>query len=173
MQESPQAGAIFKKPAAKKWLDAISQSNSILSAILAIIHPELHDAGQETFNQLRQHADMPCQDVLHQWTSAFNRVSIIYNHITPPHQDGNSRRQWYDLLVTLGHYQNCNLELLGLGLSLEYGPGTVVSLLGATLEHEVPHFEGERVCYAYFMRDSVHEWVKVLGHSWMTTGYYW
>ena len=55
---------------------------------------------------------------------------------------------------------------------LEYGPGTVVGLLGAMLEHEVPHFEGERVCYAYFMRDNVHEWAGVLGYTWMATDYY-
>jgi hypothetical protein len=33
------------------------------------------------------------------------------------------------------------LELLGLGLSLEYGPGTVVGLLETTLELAVPCFE--------------------------------
>jgi hypothetical protein len=82
------------------------------------------------------------------------------------------RKQWYDLLAIIGCYQNSNLELLGLGLLLEYSPGTVVGLLGATLEHTVPHFEGERVCYAYFMRDSVHEWAKVPAKDWMTTSYY-
>ncbi|KAF8260223.1 hypothetical protein EI94DRAFT_1611692, partial [Lactarius quietus] len=64
------------------------------------------------------------------------------------------------------------LELPGLGISLEYGPGTVIGILGATLEHEVSQFEGERVCYAYFMRDNVHECAKVPGHSWMETGCY-
>jgi len=74
--------------------------------------------------------------------------------------------------VTLGRYRNCNLNLPGAGISLEYGPGTVVGLLGATLEHEVPRFEGERVCYAYFMRDNVHEWAGVSGYTWMATEYY-
>ena len=82
----------------------------------------------------------------------FHNISVIFNRLMPAHQDENTQKQWYDLLVTLGHYQNCNLELLGLGLSLKYGPGTVVGLLGLTLEHEVSHFEGERVCYTYFMR---------------------
>ncbi|KAF8261274.1 hypothetical protein EI94DRAFT_1607556, partial [Lactarius quietus] len=64
------------------------------------------------------------------------------------------------------------LKLPGLGLSLEYGPGTVIGLLGMTLEHEVSDFEGERVCYAYFIRDNVHEWARVLEHTWMTTSQY-
>ncbi|KAF8257003.1 hypothetical protein EI94DRAFT_1539140, partial [Lactarius quietus] len=75
MQDWPEAAAIFRKPAALEWLDAISQSNSILSAILAVIHPPLHKAGQETFHQLRQHADIQPQDVLRQWTSVFNSVA--------------------------------------------------------------------------------------------------
>lgn len=172
MQERPGVGALFKKTAALEWLDAISQSNSILSAILAVMHPELHDAGRETMNRLRQDTDIQPQDVLHRWTSAFNGVSVIFNRITPPHRDGNTRKQWYDLLVSIGNYRNCNLELPGAGPKVEYGPGTVVGLLGSTLEHAVPHFEGERVCYAYFMRDSVHQWAGVPAHSWMATQRY-
>lgn len=154
-----------------EWLDHISESNTILSAILAIIHPSLHDAGRETFDRLRRHPDIEGQDVLRRWTSVFNGVSVISNRITPPHRDGNSRKQWYDLLASIGSYDDCNLKLPGLGLSLEYGPGTVVGLLGGTLEHEVPESR-ERVCYAFWMRDRVHEWAGVSGHSWMTTDHY-
>lgn len=173
MQESPQVGKTIKSPEGLKWLDYVSQSNSIFSANLAVIHPDLHAAGQKTFKRLRECSkiDDP-QGVLSWWTSAFNSISIIFNCLTPAHWDGKSWNQWYDLLVTLGRYRNCNLELPGLGLSLEYGPGSVVGLMGSALEHEVSHFEGERVCYAYFMRDSVHEWAGVPGNSWMKTSHY-
>ena len=143
-----------------------------MSAILAVIHPELYNAGQDTFKRLRECPEIQPQDVLRRWTSVFNGVSVICNRFTPPHRDGNSRRQWYDLLASIGRYRNCNLKLPGIGLSLEYGPGSVVGLLGGVLEHEVPHFEGERVCYAYFMRDSVHEWAGVPGNSWMKIDHY-
>ena len=172
VQKSPQAAVIFREPECMNWLDRISESNSILSAILAVIHPELYDAGLKTFNRLRQHAKIGSENVLHRWTSVFNGVSVISNRVTPPHRDGDSRRQWYDLVASIGSYENCNMELPGLGFSLEYGPGTVVGLAGATLEHAVPYFEGERVCYAYWMRDSVHEWAQVPAHSWMKTDYY-
>lgn len=137
-----------------------------------MIHPELHDAGCETFNQLRQNPQIQPQDILNRWTSAFNGISAIFNRLTPLHRDGNSRKQWYDMLVSLGRYQDCKLELPGLGLSLEYSPGTVIGFLGSTLQHEVSYFEGERICYAYWMRDSVHERAGVPGHSWMSTSYY-
>ena len=38
VQEHPEVGSLFKNPAALEWLDAISQSNSILSTTLAVMH---------------------------------------------------------------------------------------------------------------------------------------
>ena len=64
------------------------------------------------------------------------------------------------------------LKLPGLGISLEYGPGMVVGIAGKVLENEVPSFEEDRVCYAYFMRNNVHEWAKVPCSNWMKTSYY-
>jgi hypothetical protein len=172
VQEAPQVSANFRSPAALDWLDQISESNAILSAILAVIHPVLHGAGEETLKRLRQCAEIQGQHVLGKWTSVFSGVSVISNGTIRAHRDGQSRYQWYDLLATLGCYRNCNLELPGLGISLEYGPGTVVGLSGMMLEHKVPSFKGERVSYAYFMRDSVHEWAKVPAGTWMKTDCY-
>ena len=76
------------------------------------------------------------------------------------------------MLVTLGSYQNCNLELPGLGISLEYSPGMVVGISGSMLEHAVPSVEGDRVCYMYFMRNNVHEWANVPVSNWMYAKYY-
>jgi hypothetical protein len=172
VQKFPQAGVVFESPAALEWLDRLSESNSILSAILAVIHPTLYDAGRETFNRLKKAPGIRRQDVISRWTSVFSGIAVISNRTTPTHRDSNSAHHWYDLLVTLGSYKNCTLELPGLGVSLEYGPGTVVGLSGMALDHGVPSFEGERVCYAYFMRDSVHDWAKVHWGTWMNTSHY-
>jgi Oxygenase domain of the 2OGFeDO superfamily len=172
VQGAPQVSVNFRSALALDWLDQISESNTILSAILGVIHPPLYRAGRETLNCLRQTAEIERHDVLSKWTSVFSGVSVICNRISPAHRDVQSRHHWYDLLTTLGSYRNCNLELPGLGLSLEYGPGTVVGLSGMMLEHEVPRFVGERMCYAYFMRDNVHEWANVPGGTWMKTDFY-
>jgi hypothetical protein len=173
VQQYPQVSANFRSPAALDWLEAISESNSILSAILAVIHPQLYDAGWQTTKRLKATPEIDPQGVvLSRWASVFSGVAVISNRSTPPHRDGNSRCHWYDILATLGSYRNCQLELPGLGISLEYGPGTVVGILGNVLEHAVPSFEGDRVCYAYFMRNNVHEWAKVSASDWMYTKYY-
>ncbi|KAF8263490.1 hypothetical protein EI94DRAFT_1703958 [Lactarius quietus] len=85
--EIPRASVNFRNPDSIHCLESMSESNSILSAILSIIHPALYSAGS---------------------------------------------------------YQDCNLKLPGLGISLEYGPGTVVGFSGKMLEHGVPKFNGER-----------------------------
>lgn len=171
-QESPQVSVSFREPAALEWLGAISESNAIVSAILAVIHPKLYDAGWQTTKFLRKTPGVCPEDVLIRWASVFSGVSVISNRETSPHRDGSSRRYWYDILVTLGRYQNCNFKLPGLGYSLEYGPGTVVGLSGRVLEHAVPGFEGDRVCYAYFMRDNVQEWANASCSNWMRASDY-
>ena len=171
-QDYPHASVNFRSPAALEWLDAISESNAIFSAILAVIHPNLYEAGWKTTKHLRDTPEIGSPHVLSRWASVFSGVSVISNRITPPHRDLSSRHNWYDILATSGTYQDCHLELPGLGITLEYGPGTVVGLSGKALEHVVPSFVGDRVCYAYFMRDNVHEWARVAGSDWMYTKYY-
>ncbi|KAF8486611.1 hypothetical protein F5888DRAFT_1582267, partial [Russula emetica] len=53
VQQYPQVSANFSSPAALEWLDAISESNAIMSGILAVIHPTLYDAGWKTTKRLR------------------------------------------------------------------------------------------------------------------------
>jgi len=171
-QDYLHACADFSSPSALEWLGAISESNAILSAILAVIHPNLYEAGWQTTKCLRDTPEIGLPHVLSQWASVFSGVAVISNCITPLHRDDGSRCNWYDILATLGSYRDCNLELPGLGIALEYGPGTVVGISGKVVEHAVPSFGGDRVCYAYFIRNNVHKWAKVPGSDWMNKKYY-
>ena len=94
----------FHSPAALDWLDFISKLNAILSAILAVIHPKLYDAGWLAIEWLRNTPEIGSQDILSQWASIFSGVSSISNCITPPHQDESLKKHWYDMLATLGSY---------------------------------------------------------------------
>ena len=84
-QELPQASVNLRSPVALDWLDAISESNGILSAILAVIHPKLYDAGWQTINHLGDTPEFGDQDILDQWASVFSGVGVISNRYTPPH----------------------------------------------------------------------------------------
>jgi hypothetical protein len=79
VQQHPQVLANFSSAAALDWLDAASESNSILSAILAVIHPTLYDAGRQTVKCLRNTPEIDPQDVLSRWASVFSGVTVISN----------------------------------------------------------------------------------------------
>ncbi|KDQ50179.1 hypothetical protein JAAARDRAFT_114171, partial [Jaapia argillacea MUCL 33604] len=74
---------------------------------------------------------------------------------TPIHRDPKCRLGWFDLLATVGLYGYAEMELRGLGLWFRYTPGTAVALSRYIVKHGVSESDGERVCYAYFMRDRV------------------
>ncbi|KAH8993771.1 hypothetical protein EDB92DRAFT_1815426 [Lactarius akahatsu] len=65
VQAFPQVSVSLKKPAALDWLDHTTESNSIMSAILAVIHPELYDAGRNTLKVLRNCSEIQPQEILH------------------------------------------------------------------------------------------------------------
>ncbi|KAH9031242.1 hypothetical protein EDB84DRAFT_1562314 [Lactarius hengduanensis] len=88
-QPAPQASVNFKLPAAMSWLEEISESNAILSAILGVIHPHLYKSGQDTFSRLRRAAEIDRQDVLRDWTSVFSGVSVIFNGNVRAHRMAN------------------------------------------------------------------------------------
>ncbi|KAF8267260.1 hypothetical protein EI94DRAFT_1701155 [Lactarius quietus] len=134
----PRASTNFRNADAIHWLESISETNSILSTILAVIHPALYLAGQSALGIIRERAEIRGQDqqVLSKWTSSFSGISVIANRITLPHHDTQSRHNW-----KLPRLQSA---AAGLGISLDYGPGTVVGLSGMMLEHQVPKFKGDR-----------------------------
>ena len=104
MQQYPHISASFRSPAALSWLGEISESNAILSAILAVIHPKLYESSLQTAGHLKHTPETGSQDILSCWVSVFSGVAVISNRTTPPHRDGGSRFNWYDVLATLGRY---------------------------------------------------------------------
>ncbi|THH15727.1 hypothetical protein EW146_g4796 [Bondarzewia mesenterica] len=153
--ERVQCGLQGGAEAAEKWLNGI----------LRIIHPEQYFAGIECIEKLGDITDIG--ELVRRWPSVFNGVSVIAQRLTPPHRDGNSRAEWYDLLATIGPYQNGTFELPGIGVSFQYNSGTVIALCGQVLTHSVPNVDGERVCFAWFMRDNVHERLGIRARGWM------
>ncbi|KDQ48874.1 hypothetical protein JAAARDRAFT_201381 [Jaapia argillacea MUCL 33604] len=113
-----------------------------MSAILRVIHPKLYDAGRLALTRLMLE-DKDVQDVLKVWPSVYSAMSVISNHLTPPHLDTQSQASWYDLLATVRPYPDAAMELPRLGLRLSYSSGTVVGFAGILLRHCVPANDGD------------------------------
>jgi hypothetical protein len=150
----------------KDWLKAISDTSFLLSSIIRIMHPQMFQMGLEAMNKLQDQEDL--QEVLELWTSIFNGVQIISNRETPVHRDFQTRPEWYDLLVTVGPYQNIFFELPGIGIRFVYNSGTVIALSGKVLRHGVMEADGERICTAYYMRENVQRRLGTCFAGWNT-----
>lgn len=165
------------------WCRKTRTLSTLLGGTLKIIHPELHALGRSALNELRDPGSGPLPwfihgedirlgNVLEEWLHPFSAVSVIVNRTTPCHRDSKGRNSWMDILATVGDYSFGRLELPGLGVRLEYEPGTVVGLLGKVVRHGASEVVGERMCLAYYMRDKVHQRLGVPAGTWMNVDTY-
>jgi len=128
------------------------------------MHPPLYHAGLEARQRLDAWSienDPVMQEALGHWLTIYTNLSLISNQKTPLHRDPQSRSDWFDLLATVGEYQDCFLNIPTLGVQLEYSLGTVVAFSGRLLRHGVIEEGGDRCCLAYYMRDNIHNWLGV------------
>ncbi|KAF8421561.1 hypothetical protein L210DRAFT_877735 [Boletus edulis BED1] len=146
---------------ARGWIEANTDQLAILSAAMAIMHPDMYVTGREALVQLGKWAAEEGQtdmlDVLKIWPTVFSVGSIVANRASWLHWDLNGRPQWFDFLVTCGAYDDLDLVLPCLGLQLWYNPGTGVAMSGHLLQHGVSSISGDRGVISLYMWDNVHE----------------
>jgi len=157
---------------APKWLKLSNEIERFLNLTLSLIHPELYRCGLEMLHKLRRLETT--KEIAFEWQSVYTGISIISNRVTPSHRDTKGRAEWYDTLLSFSASgTKPRLLIKDLGLDLEYQSGTVVSLCGTALEHEVRHWGvGDRVCYAHFMRESVRKRLDVAPAGWVDRATY-
>ncbi|KAF8219058.1 hypothetical protein L208DRAFT_1124838, partial [Tricholoma matsutake] len=154
------------------WLKETSESFTLMGALLSIVHPELYEIGRGVLKKVGDSPDMvkdgeEVLEVLQLWTTPFSGYGLISNCITPMHQDNNSQGPWYNCLTTIRDYEKgARLKLKNLGLELDYPSGTMVFLLGKVIRHGISEINGNRVCIAQYMRDNVHERMRMRLPEW-------
>jgi hypothetical protein len=137
----------------------------LLNQLTSLIHPDLHEAGLSALQTLREQSDTA--RLAKQWTSIWTGIAVIANRRTIEHRDRRSRPNWYDLLVSLGSHGAAKFRMPELGLVLQYKPGDVVALCGSVFLHEVGDWgDGDRFCYAFFMREKVLERLNQGSEQW-------
>jgi len=138
----------------KLWLQEIAPLQLTISLVLSYIHPEQFQAGKNAL-------DRSCNAELYPrtaewakiWGSVFTALTVISGRKAIPHIDSHGSCKLLDALVTLGTAQGANINLLEIGATLAYKPGTSVFFSGRGWTHEVPDWGfGERVCYASYAR---------------------
>lgn len=127
----------------------------ILSAVLAVVHPEQFELSLLCLEKLGDMAQFA--DLAEAWAFAFTAVSVISNRWTPEHRDNSSGGLgMLDLLLSVGGCLRTALELPGLGLRFIYDSGTVVLFSGHVHLHTVSPSERERMCIACYARKAMY-----------------
>jgi hypothetical protein len=156
----------FRMSEAKAFTEKSALYWMLLSALLSVIHLQLYLWATEVIRALEQTEDFG--EAIHQWPSVFSGMQLIANRMTHEHWDFKSQLEWYDILVIIGPYLEAWMTVPNIRVWLKYDSSTVISLSGQVLQHAVQSFNGERVCYADFMRSNVHERMRVCNSGWST-----
>lgn len=154
------------------WIRLSKEVEMFLNLTVSLVNPHLFKSGLEMLQKLRQ--GEKTWEIANQWQSIYTGVSVISNRTTPAHRDSKGRPEWYDTLINYSDpFTRPQLSIEDLGLDLDYPSGTVVSFCGSIFRHGVKDWgDGDRVCYAHFMRESVRSRLDVAPAGWLERGVY-
>jgi hypothetical protein len=155
-------------------MHAIHDAEAVINCISVLISPQLHDIGMSAISKVK---DGQClsnwNDNVKLWPCMFTGIEVIVNRVTSVHRDGQAAPPMYDLLVSAGTHTEAWLDLPDIRSRVLYDPCTVVALSGKVLRHGVKDWKGgERICFAHFIRDNVHNRLQLPRPDWVTIGTY-
>ena len=136
----------------------MDETHALLGGLLRIMQPAMYHAGINVMRTLRTLEDL--RTPIDAWGSPFTSISIISNRETPLHRDSKSRRAWMDMLVSLGDFVSTCMELRTVGVDVTLTPGTMVGMSSMLIRHGVSRCAWNRVCVAWYMRNSVHAYAQ-------------
>ncbi|KIK78488.1 hypothetical protein PAXRUDRAFT_56848, partial [Paxillus rubicundulus Ve08.2h10] len=143
------------------WLAAIFKVHSHLSVAMGIMHPQMYAIGWHALINIWEDTSTEIREVLWVWPSVYSSLFLTVNQCLPYHLDKMGKLQWFDQLLTMGHYSNLDLVLPSLQLRLDYLPGTVVAFSSKILIHGVGEMDRDRACIAWYMQDKVHQAMNI------------
>ena len=139
-------------------MTAIADVELLCNCVTALITPELYDHGLAAISKIKEGVEMAQKyQNVELWPSVYTTMQVIMNRVTPRHRDEGGCPTHFDLLLSAGVHHGTTFDVQELGVSLSYPPGTIVSLCGKVFFHEVCQWEGDRVCIAHFIKDTVHD----------------
>lgn len=153
----------------KKWMEDFADAGALMSGIMRVMHPDQYRMAWEMMVRLKSVRPLAA---LHTWPTLFNAVTIVANRQCPLHREPEGSYPWYDILVSIGSYKTAPMYLRSLGFQVLNGPGTIVGFSGKTVCHGVADAAGHRICHAFYMRESIQDFLGVRPANWMTQEVY-
>ncbi|KAG2029278.1 hypothetical protein BDR03DRAFT_881234, partial [Suillus americanus] len=129
----------------------------IATAALRVMHPQQYWTGLQAFASLGDKVGskelLKMSETLQYWATVFNILTIICNRETPNHQDHSLIPECFDILTSMGNYLNDD-------------PGCMIAFSGRIVRHGVHAVEGDRIGWAWYMRDAVHIYAGIPSCGW-------
>ncbi|KAJ8518496.1 hypothetical protein ONZ45_g4403 [Pleurotus djamor] len=158
----PETSASLYKPMNKPanstrtetWLAQSAHLFTLVNVILGVVHPKSYQAGIRAKECAEREGSGLVKHWAQIWKSAFSALTVIANRSCDSHLDIHSPLKQYDMLTNFG----CNdvqLNLESLGATLTYSSGTLVAFSGRMLSHGVDWKIGDRLGYAFYMREEM------------------
>lgn len=143
--------------AARAWLSEALVFGALMSAGLAITHPEQYALTRECLIRLsNDHPELTA--VLKLWPFAFNALAVVSNRSTPMHRDrGSGEEEDLEGMASIGGDDQVVIQFQGLGFRGRYRSGTMVWASCYMHLHSVLESpDAERVSFAGYVKQSVH-----------------
>ncbi|KAH6906280.1 hypothetical protein BKA70DRAFT_1429759 [Coprinopsis sp. MPI-PUGE-AT-0042] len=133
--DNPQSGADV-------FIQSMSESLAVLSAVLACTYPRLFDAGMQVIESIhvqRLFVDHPvsCQQVLQSWSTPFTNIDLAVNRETPIHRDLDFSPSTYTSLLAAGYFRSSVMSLPGIAAQLDWSPGTMAMGLTSLIPYGI------------------------------------
>lgn len=162
----------LKDPRSTCWCRTMEEVEPIANALTSIIAPDIYHAGCNSIKEIKQtqlskHTGESYMENVSRWPSIYSGISVICNRTTEYHTDRGAYPSAFDLLLSCGTHLHCQIDVLELGASFPYNPGTALAMNGWFLQHGVKDWVGgDRVCYAHYIKKNVHHRTKVEEAGW-------
>lgn len=160
---SPEVSAALKGDTGPMIIKSLQRSGVLVSAALRMMHPQLYLACMKTQVRLGEWAAKYGLDEMYHhlkhWTSVFNVTSMICNRRTPPHRDPKCPPEAYDIMTTAGEYKPAVMEFTNIRTKFTYDSGSMIASSCRLMRHAMHVEEGNRIATAWYMRDSIHNFV--------------
>ena len=148
---------VLREPTGRWFLKEANDSLALLGSVLWLLHPKCARVGCEVMEKIRnrtliEESLVELGESAEWWPTPFTTLALIANKESAPHRDNNGIDQFYDILTTIGNYNDGRLRVPGIGIHFMYNPGTVVAICGKALQHAVAPVNGDRVCLAQYFQ---------------------
>lgn len=135
----------------------VNDVNTVLqkvNAVLQSIVPAEFDHLQRAMDVIKGH---PPSARAHEGNpTPFPSIAVLSQRQTKTHYDRNGHLYMVDCIVTAGDYSGGEFRMPELGLTAEYGPGSLIIFRGRLFKHSVAPWSGpSRKCICLFTWQSV------------------